>query len=143
MAVLRSVPRTGPRVFDISSSVLDRRWYAVRRAAGVDHARMHDLRHSYGKMLVDGGAHLMVIRDLLGHSSVAVTQKYAHADESLTRAATEQLGKVIGSARQGGRAQSIEGEYTVIKSEPESTLGPACKPPPAKFFHNFLRALPK
>jgi hypothetical protein len=51
---------------------------------------------------------------------VAVTQKYAHADESLTRAATEQLGKVIGSARRAAEPLVIEGEYTVIKSGPES-----------------------
>lgn len=49
--------------------------------------RFHDLRHSCASWLLDGGATLAEVRDLLGHSSVTVTELYLHVDRS-TLAAT-------------------------------------------------------
>lgn len=40
----------------------------------------HTLRHTYASLLINRGADISAIKDLLGHKSVATTQKYTHLD---------------------------------------------------------------
>jgi integrase len=54
------------------------------RDAGIEDFRIHDLRHTCAAWLVSDGAPLAEIRDLLGHSTVLMTERYAHlAPENL------------------------------------------------------------
>ena len=63
-------------------------WHRIRRKAGLDGVRIHDLRHSFASMAVAGGLSLPVIGALLGHSQPATTARYAHlADDPLKQAA--------------------------------------------------------
>jgi len=47
-------------------------------AAGVGHARIHDLRHTYASWLLQDGIDLAEVGQLLGHRSPVTTQRYAH-----------------------------------------------------------------
>lgn len=55
-------------------------WAFVRKRAGLKDLRIHDLRHVYATTLRSSGMPLAEIKELLGHSDLATTQRYAHFD---------------------------------------------------------------
>ena len=54
------------------------RWNAIRKAAGLENFRWHDLRHSCASFLAQQGATLLEIGSVLGHKSPSVTMRYSH-----------------------------------------------------------------
>lgn len=57
------------------------------RRAGIADFRIHDLRHTCAAWLVSAGVPLASVRDLLGHSTVKMTERYAHlAPENVRKA---------------------------------------------------------
>ena len=77
---------------------LDKVWFRVRKAAGLDDVRLHDLRHSFASVGAAGGLSLPVIGALLGHKHASTTARYAHLSAEPLRAANDAVGARIAAA---------------------------------------------
>lgn len=76
-------------------SGFSRHYSRVAERAGLSDVTFHDLRRHVGTSLVNSGVRLEVVSKLLGHSTVAATQRsYAHLATEATRAAFEALARV-------------------------------------------------
>ena len=72
-------------------------WYRVRREAGIEDVRLHDLRHTHASHAVMNGVPVPVVSRLLGHSNVRTTLRYAHLGDREIEAAAERVGQSIGA----------------------------------------------
>jgi integrase len=74
-------------------------WSRVRKAAGVEDVRLHDLRRTVGSWLAQSGNSLHLIGRVLNHSNQSTTAVYARFGEDSVRAALEQHGvRILGVA---------------------------------------------
>jgi len=66
---------------------LQKPWRRIRKLADLEDVRIHDLRHTFASVAVNGGMSLPMIGALLGHTQPATTARYAHlAIDPLKRA---------------------------------------------------------
>lgn len=106
--ILESQPQTeSPYVFPSSSNPARPcsdnlpLWYKVRRQAGIEDARLHDLRHTFASQAALQGVPLPVVARLLGHRQVRMTLRYAHVADREVEAAAERVGAAISAAMKG------------------------------------------
>ena len=72
-------------------------WGNLRKQAGIPDVRLHDLRHSFATEAVRRGVALPVVSKLLGHSSMQMTMRYAHASNAEVEQAAERIADRIAS----------------------------------------------
>lgn len=77
---------------------LKRPWNRIRRAAGLEGVRLHDLRHSFASVGAMGGVPLQIVGQLLGHSNMATTERYSHLANDPVKAANDAIGQQIAAA---------------------------------------------
>lgn len=78
--------KSGERNVSIQSS-----WEAVLKEAKLEDFHFHDLRHTCGSWLVQSGVPLADVKEVLGHSTIRMTERYAHNAPENSRAAVEKL----------------------------------------------------
>jgi len=80
--------------FRISVSCAERSWQWVRKMMNLAEDKefvLHALRHTCASRLVNAGIDLYVVKEWLGHSSIQVTEKYAHLNPSKLKQAADVL----------------------------------------------------
>ena len=71
-------------------------WQRVRKEAGIEDVRLHDLRHTHASHAVMSGVPVPVVSRLLGHSNPRMTLRYSHLGDRDIEAAAERVGQEIG-----------------------------------------------
>ena len=84
--------KKGTRLVNLNDS-----WDRVRRRAGLDGVRLHDLRHTFASRALALGEGLPMIGDLLGHRMVNTTARYAHLARDSVRDSSAKIAADIGA----------------------------------------------
>lgn len=98
ITLLKALPRMDENPYVIAGknkgthlTDLQHPWQRIRKAAGLEEVRIHDLRHTFasGGLLVGEG--LPMIGKLLGHTQVQTTARYAHLADAPVKAAATRI----------------------------------------------------
>ncbi|MEQ8299376.1 MAG: tyrosine-type recombinase/integrase [Hyphomonas sp.] len=102
-ALLRQIDRLPDNPFVIIGVVpgqaitdLQRPWRRIRKEAGIDDVRIHDLRHTFASIAAMAGQSLYTIGKLIGHTQVQSTARYAHLADRTTRKALNEVDGLFG-----------------------------------------------
>jgi integrase len=99
-------------VAPLPAATVSRAWEAVRSAAGVPDLRVHDLRHGFATRGATLGASAVILRDALGHKTLAMTGRYVSRQDEPVRELAERIGSQISSLR------SVRGKVVSLKRAP-------------------------
>ena len=90
-------PYVFPGVKDPKKPIVDIRkpFMWILENAGLDHRRIHDLRHSFISMGVNMGENIMAVKDAAGHSRVTTTEGYSHMADYTTYTAVNNIANAI------------------------------------------------
>lgn len=83
-----------------------KRWEAAVKAAGLVDFHFHDLRHTFASWARMNGADLADICEAMGHSTVAVTMRYAHIKPDSRDTAFDRVGDMLQPRKIGRRSHS-------------------------------------
>jgi integrase len=113
IAVLAELPRLDGNPYVIAGQKegaalvnLEKPWRAIRKAAGLDDVRLHDLRHAFASVAASSGMGLPIIGKMLGHSQPATTARYAHLESDPVKAAAAAVAGRIAAAMAGGSSDA-------------------------------------
>ncbi len=88
---------------------LQKPWRRIRKRAGLEDVRIHDLRHTFASLAARKGGSLPKVGALLDHSQIQTTQRYAHliADDirQLADAVGDQIGTILFNADETARKE--------------------------------------
>lgn len=82
---------------------LQKAWQRIRKAAGIETVRLHDLRHTVGTYAGQAGANAFLVRDMLRHKTLQMTGRYVNHDIDPLRALSDVVQTRIANALGGER----------------------------------------
>jgi len=119
----RCVASRGLVFYDLTRETLRYYWDRARSAMDLDDDDQfvpHALRHTCATRLVQSGVSLFVVQKILGHSSIQVTEKYAHLSQRELRDAINVLQGMVIPAR-----QPVASPATLLRTPAEARAVPA------------------
>ena len=104
----------------MDGSALYRRYREIQNAAEVRPLRFHDLRHTFGTQAIASGAHVMDVKEWMGHRHLSTTMRYVHHQPR--HEAAERLGRhFTGAASSSTRCSASPG--TSRSDRPTESVG--------------------
>ncbi len=97
-------------------------WENALRRAGIEGCRFHDLRHTFASYALMAGADLVSIRDILGHSDIRMTSRYAHSNDELKKRAVESISDLMDQNKKGGQIFTNNSQLSMRKEEDSPKL---------------------
>jgi len=91
----------------LASSTAQRIWADLREKAKIPDARLHDLRHTAGTFAALAGANAFVVRDLLGHKTLAMTNRYVERAADMVRTTADTVSNRVANAMAGRNSAEI------------------------------------
>jgi integrase len=101
----RYVVHGGDAKKPLSVSGLEKAWARLRKKAATSDARLHDFRHTVGTYGGAAGFNAFIIRDLLGHKTLAMTGRYVEKDADPLKVAADAVAGRIAAAMEGKKAE--------------------------------------
>ncbi len=86
---LRYLPLTG------NERTLQAGWQRARKACGMEHLHLHDLRHSAASEMINADVDLFTVGAVLGHKDPRSTKRYAHLQHSTLADAVGKIGRKV------------------------------------------------
>ena len=114
MALLASIERTDGQVFyetdptePLTTNQLENAWRRLRDKAGLPGGRLHDFRHTTGTYAAQAGLNAFMVRDLLGHKTMAMTGRYVEKATEPLRAAADAVSGRVAAAMNGQQVAEV------------------------------------
>ncbi len=85
----------------LSRDTMERIWGRLRKAASLSNARLHDFRHTAGTYAAQTGANAFLIRDVLGHKTLAMTGRYVERVVDPLRDTVDAMANRVAAALDG------------------------------------------
>ena len=111
--VLVTLPRKADNPWVVAGQAAGRRlsnlnapWLVVRKRAGLEDVRIHDLRHSFASRALALGESLTMIGKLLGHRQVQTTARYAHLARESVKTSAARVSESIAADMEKPRTTS-------------------------------------
>jgi len=79
------------------------------KKSGIINFKFHDLRHTFASHLVMMGVDMMTVKELMGHKSIKMTERYSHLSPAHKKSAIELLGtQMVTNWSQADKSQESE-----------------------------------
>ena len=96
-----------PGVFaGLTYATLRRRWQDIAKAAGVPDVRLHDIRRTVATSAASAGMSAFLLRDLMGHKTLAMANRYVRVGSALQQAQAATASRMAGMMA-GGTADVV------------------------------------
>ena len=91
----------------VSIWAMESAWKRVRKEIGVNDLRLHDLRHGVGTIAASLGANAFLVRDKLGHATLAMSSRYVGRQTDPLAQLSEKLETHISTAMSKNRKSNV------------------------------------
>jgi len=92
-------------------------WQHLLAGTGLADVRPHDLRHTTGTFAAQAGANAFLVRDLLGHKTLAMTGRYVERAADPMRALADQVSNRVAAAMDGQEAKVLPFEKGDVEDQ--------------------------
>jgi integrase len=124
LSLLMSLPTKNARGYALPGMRIDshfigiqKPWQRLRKKAGLEDVRLHDLRHAFASVAVSAGDSLYTVGAILGHRQPMTTQRYAHLSADPIRAVADKTAIRIAALLAPPKSDSVD-----EPSEPQRTI---------------------